>query len=258
MRKFILLISGIAGVLICTGAYAQGMAERFKGREQFAYKIYFNGIYSGTINWQYKGKQEIDGRKVEVLQVISDTKILKFLNMDSQENIYLDAVNYLPVKVERNLIMFGSKEVIRETYDQQQGLVKIEKSAAKNEVIELKQTPPIHNILALLYFFPQDVQLLAGQSQEFNLPTQKVIIKSAGIKELKTKQRKKETYFLMGKGAKRFNLWLDKQDRLPLRLEFIMPVGKIVIISDDAPQGSPIKQEQQDKLINASEKIETK
>jgi hypothetical protein len=41
---------------------------------------------------------------------------------------------------------------------------------------------------------------------------------------------KKDIYFLSGKGDKRFNLWLDKKDRIPVKMEFIVPLGKITIL----------------------------
>jgi len=40
----------------------------------------------------------------------------------------------------------------------------------------------------------------------------------------------RNTYFLVGRGAKRFSLWLDKEKKMPLRLEFISLAGKITVV----------------------------
>jgi len=48
-------------------------------------------------------------------------------------------------------------------------------------------------------------------------------------RQLAVGKEQRDTYFLIGRGAKRFSLWLDKENRLPLRLEFILPLGKVII-----------------------------
>ncbi len=47
---------------------------------------------------------------------------------------------------------------------------------------------------------------------------------------LKIKGKKFDTFFLVGRGAKRFNLWLDIVEKIPLRLEFITLAGKVTIL----------------------------
>ncbi|UCD15101.1 MAG: hypothetical protein JSV34_05105, partial [Candidatus Omnitrophota bacterium] len=121
------------------------------------------------------------------------------------------------------------KEVIREFYNQETGSVRIVKSNSTKEEEVLLQDRPIHNILALLYFFPKGIDLESGKMHLFNLPTQKVKIKMVSHKKLDVNGDEKEAYFLSGKGNKRFNLWLDTQERLPLRMEFLLLVGKIII-----------------------------
>ena len=106
--------------------------------------------------------------------------------------------------------------------------MRILKDNSKEEEI-IYQDVPIQNILALLYFFPENITLKQGEWMSFNLPTQIVKMKLLEERVLNIDKETKNAYFIIGRGAKRFNLWLDKDDRMPLRLEFILPVGKVII-----------------------------
>lgn len=230
MKKRIIFFLAVAYILSNSFSFGQTIQERFQGKDTLDYLTYFNGASCGAIQWRYLGKQTIDSQQADVLSIITDTKVIKFLNMESNERVFLDSVNHLPIKVERDILLFGKKELVAEYYDQDNGIVKVIKNTTKKEETILKPNKPIHNILALLYFFPQGVDLKTGEWIEFNLPTQKVKIKTIGERLLSTKAGKKETIFVIGRGAKRFNLWLDKKERIPLRLEFILPIGKVTII----------------------------
>ncbi len=237
MRAFsiVTIIVGIA--FLITGSVAgegavsvKGIEARFQNKDKLVYSVYFNGIPSGYIEWEYLGRQEIGGITVDVLSVNSDTDIFNLLDLDSKEKVFLDSKTSLPVKVERDIVFFGKKEIIEETYDQARGQIKIKRSGSGKPEDVLRQDTPIHNILELLYFFPQDVSLEAGKWITFNLPTQKIKIKMVKERVLKVNGVDQDTYFLIGRGAKRFSLWLDKEEKMPLRLEFISLVGKVTVV----------------------------
>ena len=42
----------------------EDICERFNGDEKIAYKVYFNGIPSGKIEWHYLGKEDINGKYI--------------------------------------------------------------------------------------------------------------------------------------------------------------------------------------------------
>ncbi|MCF7895250.1 MAG: hypothetical protein K9L69_03865 [Candidatus Omnitrophica bacterium] len=211
----------------------QLQGQRFKDFKGIKYNISFNGIPSGYVVWSYLGKEVVGGRQVHVLSVKSDTNILKFLDLVSSEKIYLDCKTHLPVKVKRDIKMFGDKEIIREKYDQKEGKVTLIREK-KDEIVKeevYQQDIPIHNILDLLYFFPKGINLeeKQGEWMSFNLPNQKVQIKFHSQRKVKIAGKVKKAYFLVGKGAKRFNLWLSLDKRIPLRLDFISLLGKVII-----------------------------
>jgi hypothetical protein len=212
---------------------SQGLKQRLNGLEEIHYNISFNGIPSGYIVWKYQGQDSIENRKVDVLVVESDTNILKFLDLVSFEKIYLDGQTHLPVRVERKIKLFGSKETIEEEYNQDEGEVVLTRKK-KGKVVKkevYKQDTPIHNILDLLYFFPKRIKLedKKGKWLTFNLPNQKVQIKFHSKRKISIDGKKREAYFLVGKGAKRFNLWLSLDEKIPLRLDFLSWLGKVII-----------------------------
>ena len=232
-KKTLLISSLVTVFLIYDFSFAKTIQERFKDKKKLTYKVSFNGIPSGRINWEYLGKEYLGDKETEVLTVSSTTKILKFLNLTSSEKVFIDSLTNLPLLVERDIVLFGKKEIIREVYDQKKGIVRIIRTDSKTRENILAQTTPIHNILALLYFFPEDIKLKKKKWMSFNLPNQKVKIRFISERTLSTSKGNKKTYFLIGRGAKRFNLWLDKLTRLPLRLEFVFPIGKIIIVKVD-------------------------
>ena len=214
--------------------FAADIASRFGPDNRLFYKVYYNGIPVGKIEWEYKGRGKVAGKLADVLYLNSDTKILQFFNLKGDERVFLDANSHLPLKVERDIYVFGKKEIIEEIYNQKTGQVKIIKTNSRqNEEEIINQDAPVHNILSLLYFFPQGVDLQTPGRVEFNLPTQIVGIKKYPPRRLKINGEHKECYFLVGKGKQKFRLWLDKETRVPFRVEFILPIGKVSIVRKD-------------------------
>ncbi len=201
----------------------------FKLGEKFVYKVKFNGIYVGRVEWEYLGRSSINNKLVDVLSLSSSVKILKLLSIQSKEMLYIDSDTHLPLKVERQVNFFGKQEKILEEYNQKENYVKITKVNAKGTEERIIHTKaPIHNMIALLYFFPQDTKLKLGESFSFNLPTQKVDIEVTTLKMLDTAKGSHEVYVLEGRPRK-FKVWLEKEKRIPLRIELPVMLGRITI-----------------------------
>ena len=133
-------------------ACAQTIEERFNGKK-LSYAVYYNAIPVGSLEWEYKGRGVCGLKATEVIAFHSNTKILKFINIIGDERVHLDCETFLPLKVERDIVWFGKKEIIEEFYNQDKGYVMIVNSRAQAPEI-FRQEKPIHHILALLYFFP--------------------------------------------------------------------------------------------------------
>ncbi len=201
----------------------------FKVGEKFIYKVEFNGIYVGKIAWKYLGQLQMGSQLAEVVSLSSDVKILKLFSLESKEKLYIDSGTHLPLRVEREVKFFGRQEKIQEEYNQKQDYVKLIKQDAKGKkekTIHLKA--PIHNIVALLYFFPKDIKLSLGESFFFNLPTQMTNMKVTALEMLSSSLGSYEVYVLKGQPQK-FKVWLEKDKRIPLRIEFKVFLGRIII-----------------------------
>jgi len=229
-------------VMFAQSGFSQDIKSRFGVDTTLYYKVYFNAIDSGYIKWDYLGREQVNGTAVDVLAIDSNTNILAVLDLNSKEKIFLDAKTHLPLRVERNLVVFGGKEVIAEEYDQQTGQVKITKTAkGKTSEQIIKQDVPIHNILDIVYFFPAGQDLSPGKVFSYNLPTQKSQVTVHPDRQIKIGKDKVTAYFVTGRGARKFNLWLDKRNLTPLRVEFYVLAGKISILRDLSPKPSAAK-----------------
>lgn len=204
----------------------------FRLGEKNSYKVNFNGIYVGRIEWEYLGRSIIDNKLIDKLLLSSDIKILKLFSIKSKERLFLDSKTHLPLKIERDIEFFGKKERILEEYNQSQYYVKITKvtSSGTEEKI-IQQKTPIHNVIALLYFFPRDIKLDLQKSFSFNLPTQQLQLKVTAHKMLETRKGSYEVYVLEGKPRK-YRVRLEKEKRIPLQIEFPVMLGRVTILID--------------------------
>ena len=48
-------------------AFGEAIKERFEKDKKLVYKVYFNGVPCGTMEWEYLGKDNINGRGVDAL-----------------------------------------------------------------------------------------------------------------------------------------------------------------------------------------------
>lgn len=204
----------------------------FKSGEKFNYKVKYQGIHVGKIEWEYLGRSNVDDKLVDVLSFFSNIKILELFSIQSKEKLYIDSETSLPLKVERDVKSFGNQEDILEEYNQGEDYVKITKITAKGtkeKILHIKA--PIHNVIALLYFFPQDVELKLGDTFSFNLPTQKISMEVIALEIVETPKGSYEAYVLEGRPRK-LKVWLEKEKRIPLRIERPIALGKINIFID--------------------------
>lgn len=202
----------------------------FKIGEKSLYRVHFNGIKVGTIELEYQGRKKIDKIWQDVIRVTSNVKILKLFQIESQELLFMDKDTYLPLKVQRKVKFLGKEESILEEYQQKEGRVKIIQTKGKvTESRLVRVSPPIHNILVLYFLYPLGLKDEAiGKTYEFNLPTRKISIKLKEARRISTHKGIEEFYIWEG-SPRRFEVWLKKIERLPMRLEIPVFLGRIVI-----------------------------
>jgi len=219
----------------------------FKIGEKFLYRVDFNGIKVGTIELEYQGRKKIDTSTLlsvngersrtidklwqDVIRVTSNVKTLKLFQIESEEVVYMDKDTYLPLKVQRKVKFLGREESILEEYQQKEGWVKIIQTKDKTtEERLIKVNPPIHNILILYFLYPLDLKDEAiGKTYEFNLPTRKISVRLKEARKISRYGKGREEFYIWEGSPRRFEVWLKKTERLPLRVEIPAFLGRIVI-----------------------------
>jgi hypothetical protein len=202
----------------------------FKIDEKVLYQVRFNGVKVGKIELEYKGQQKLGKDLLDILMVSSCVRILALFEIESREKVYVDVNMRLPIKVERKVKFLGRQEIISEEYNQKEGWLKLTQTKGKTTEEKLiKVNPPIHNVIILYFLYPLDLRDEAiGKTYEFNLPTRKINIKLKEARRISTDKEIEEFYILEG-SPRRFEAWLKKGERLPLRVEMPAFLGRIVI-----------------------------
>lgn len=228
--KLALAIFFIVISLDCQGFCFLVRNKEAEGEKVF-YQVRFNGVKVGKIEFEYQGRQKIGGKLQDVVVVISDVKILGLFEIEGKEKIYVDTDTHLVLRVEREVEFLGKQESIIEEYNQKEGWVKI--TQKKDKITQsrlIRQNPPIHNVIVLYFLYPLDLQdKTIGKTFEFNLPLRKISIKLRGLRKITTDEGAKEVYLLEGL-PQRFKIWLEREKRLPLRLEMRTFLGKVVML----------------------------
>jgi len=194
--------------------------------EYLTFTIKKLGLKAGVAQLDYHGVKNVDGH--DVLHVKFKAGALNFLD---EEDIYCSVDNYYPVRVERNINLWGKKEQITEVYDLK-GSVNITKYV-KDEVKEqtITKDKPLDNIYCFLLRYR--LKKLHEQNRDFQLilPTKDLTLKHKKDTTIRAAGEKHEAYYLEST-PKKYRLWFakDKQDNLPLRIDGAVGFGKTSMI----------------------------
>jgi len=153
------------------------------------------------------------------------------LNFSDVERIYLDPQTLYPIRVTRDLNLWGRKEKIVEDYLQDQGLIKIVKHVGKKITEQtLEKEGPIDNIYSFIYRYRKTGEFQIGEELQLNLPTKDVVLfldKSTTVKALDGRQ---DAFYLFSKPRK-YKIWFDKSDdKVPLRIDGAIGLAKTSMV----------------------------
>jgi len=232
---FILCAAVLSGALFCTprdfkknnSSVTATSAQQLpiSPGEKLSYEVTFNGLKAGTIDFEYLSRKD----NVDLVVVTTKVNVLNIFRIDSKDTVYIDAATCLPQRVERDVVFFGKPEHIIEEYNQKDGWVNViqEKGGKiKNRIIP--QAPPIHNSHSLFFIYPLALENKIGAELDFNLPLEKVKIKVKELRKAQTSQGERE-FYVCEVNPKKIVLWLDKEKRVPLKLEMPALWSKLVI-----------------------------
>ena len=193
--------------------------------EKFTYEATFNGLKVGTFNFEYKGRKD----NLDLVIVTNKINVLNIFQIDSTESVYIDAYTCLPKRVERQVVFFGKPEYIVEEYNQNDGWVNIvQEKGVKTKNTLIPQKPPIHNAHSLFFVYPLKLEDKIGSSIDYYLPLEKVNIRVKEIRSVATPDGIKQ-FYVLEVNPKKIIIELERDKRMPLRLEMPVLWGKLVI-----------------------------
>ncbi len=160
----------------------------------------------------YEG-EKLDGQDVAVIVFRADG-----FNFLDEETIYANPKTFHPMRIDRNLNIFGRKEKITEEY-LAEGTVKITKHVGgKTKVETLKPGGKPDNIYGFLIRYRREGAFTIGDTVKLHLPTKDVVIKLENKKPLKIFGKEYEAYYLVSQPGK-YKIWLDNSpEKIPLKI----------------------------------------
>ncbi len=221
-----LLAAALAGAMTLP-AEGIGTPDRpsFIG-ERITYAIRKMGITVGEATLAFSDLREVAGRPAYVI-----TFTAKALNFYDEERIAVEPGTFRPLRVERDLNIFGRKERIVESYEAESGRVRIVKTAggrSTEQVIE--REGPVDNIYAFIYRYRRDGLFRTGEALTMRLPTAEVTIRLAERRTLRLGGESIEAFYLESRPRK-YRLWFaDSTDKIPLRIDGAVGVGRTAMV----------------------------
>jgi len=209
---------------------AAASADLGSPSETFHYVIKKFGIKAGDARLEYHGPVNRGG--VTLVKIVF---IAQGFNFFDQETIYADPQTLFPVRVERDLNIFGKKEQIVESYDGQHGEVRIVKYKSGKPVDEMvfHKDRPVDNLYCFLFRYRRSGVFKAGEEFLMNLPTQDVRFKIDGKTAAGFYPEADEAWFMESEPSK-YRVWFGTgPDKIPLRIDGAVGLAKTAMILTD-------------------------
>ncbi len=220
-------------VMFCEHRLSAGEVLDGKG-EVLTYTIRKFGVKAGEAVIENKGMVDLGGAP-RVLITFSS----KGFNFFDHELIFADPHTLLPVRVERDLNIFGKKEKIIEFYDQEKYTVTIRKYKGEEMVDEIvfQKDQPIDNLYCYIYRYRAHGRFAQGEKLGMHLPTKIVNFEIVRQEQIVALGRKNEAWF-MRSTPNEYQVWFDAGDqKLPLRIDGAVGLAKTVMVLEGYEQG---------------------
>jgi hypothetical protein len=196
--------------------------------EKIVYDVKLGEINLGEARFNRLANVQLERRMVNL--VIFETRLMRFRDV---EKIYSDPETFLPLKVERDIVVWPKAEKINEDYDQKNFILTVTKTQGKKQKQTLlKYDDSIHNAVLLPYYVRRTAKLQPGWILKANLPTQQFEIKLERIEELKTPAGKFKSYYFQST-PRRFEIWISADERrIPLKIKGSVGIGYTMIMRE--------------------------
>jgi len=186
----------------------------FREGERFLYKVKLGLFTAGSAELMFHGRGVLGGRDVYII-----TFEVKLANFYDKETIYTELDDFYPIRVKRDVRMFGRSIEITEDYDQNNKLVKIQRKQKDKTTIKVIQSDKkIQNIISLIYFY-RNSEFKIGSAFTFNLPLKEVKMKVSSLEDIEVPKGKYRAH-LLESIPKKYKFWLDTtKEKIPLMID---------------------------------------
>ncbi len=209
------------------GTAAEGVS--FAAGETIVYDIKKFALKVGQAVLIFKGEVPWEGREALLVTLTS-----RGLNFFDEEKIYLDPRTFLPLRVERDLDIFGKKERIVEHYSPDNGAVRIVKTARGETTDQVIQKGHrLENVYGFIYRYRLRGEFSAGARTAIHLPTADVAFTVLGLEKVALAGRQTDAYY-MESLPKKYRVWFDTSPaRVPLRIDGAVGFGNTAMILNE-------------------------
>jgi len=190
-------------------------------------KIIYGISPLGRAEYNDLGTTMLEGRTVKFC-----TFRTKAMGFSDTEKIYSDPESGMPLRVERDISYWFSKEYIVEKYDQKNFILTIKKFVKGSEKLEevvFKGDGPIHNAILLPFLMRQVSGLGVGWTATVRFPL-KFEVRLASVEEIDTLAGKFKAYHFTSNPNK-FEIWISQDPlRLPVKIKGAGGLGYTLVM----------------------------
>lgn len=196
--------------------------------EKLIYDVKLGKIRLGKAQYTHNNNIEVDGKLLNVMEFVT-----KAANFNDIETIYTDPETFLPVKIERNITNWFSKERIIENYDQKKCVLTIKKTVgSKNEELVIKKDTPIHNAILLPQYVRRVAKLDTGRILVANLPKGKYEIRLVSIEEISVPAGTFKAYHFKT-NPEQVEIWISADElRIPIKIRNCGKIGYSLVLRE--------------------------
>lgn len=202
----------------------------FKNKEEIRFKVYSSGIRIGSGYIIYHGVENFEGQDVQHITFQINT-----LSVRDKEEVYGTLDFSAPIRVNRSIRLFGSNEIITETYAPDKRSVTLSKIAdsAPPKINIIKSDKVLTNILLLIYKLRNDSKLRENGIYKINLPTQTFDLQVQKNRKIKVPLGSYESFYLESTPAK-YRIWLaTTPERIPVRIQGLVAGGMMYLAATE-------------------------
>ena len=186
--------------------FAQEPALPFKKGEVVTYSIKKLAVKAGDATLTFQGREEVNGKPAYLIIFKADG-----FNFYDEERIFVNMDNFAPIRVERDLNIFGSREKITEDY--QDGKIVITKvEGDKTTTQEIAKEGQIDNIYGVIYRYRARGQFKIGDEVQMRLPTKDVKLQLKESVKLKAAGRVYDAFYMPSVPTK-YQVWFDSGEQ---------------------------------------------